>query len=106
MTSSVQVWSLSSRADLNYGCPVPAAPLHSDLQCLRIIWASVSLTCAGETVSAEYELEYGKDKIEMCVGAIKEGQRVLLMDDLIATGGTLAAGIKLIRQVHSPLIYL
>lgn len=55
--------------------------------------------CVGETIGASYQLEYGEDRIEMHVGAVKEGQRVLLIDDLIATGGTLAAGIKLMQQV-------
>ena len=50
---------------------------------------------------AEYQLEYGSDKIEMHVGAIREGQRVVLLDDLIATGGTLAAGIELMRKVRA-----
>lgn len=54
----------------------------------------------GETISAEYKLEYGTDKIEMHVGAIKSGQRVLLIDDLIATGGTMAAGMFLIKKVR------
>ena len=44
---------------------------------------------AGETVSVEYKTEYSTDKIEMHTGAVKPGQRVLLIDDLIATGGTL-----------------
>ena len=55
--------------------------------------------CAGPTVGASYQLEYGEDRIEMHTGAIRKGQRVLLIDDLIATGGTLAAGIKLIEEV-------
>ena len=55
---------------------------------------------AGETISAEYQLEYGSDKIEMHVGAVTPGDKVVLIDDLIATGGTLGAGIKLIRQVR------
>ena len=55
--------------------------------------------CAGPTVGASYQLEYGEDRIEMHTGAIQKGQRVLLIDDLIATGGTLAAGIKLIEEV-------
>lgn len=50
----------------------------------------------GETISEKYSLEYGKDEIEMHVGAVQKGQRVLLVDDLIATGGTMAAGIKLV----------
>ena len=53
---------------------------------------------------AEYQLEYGSDKIEMHKGAIKEGQRVVLLDDLIATGGTLAAGIELMRKVRRLLV--
>ena len=61
------------------------------------------MVLAGETVSAEYQLEYGSDKIEMSVGAVKKGQRVLLVDDLIATGGTLAAGVKLMKEVTAAL---
>jgi adenine phosphoribosyltransferase len=51
----------------------------------------------GETVGIDYALEYGTDRIEMHVGAVKPGMRVLLVDDLIATGGTALAGISLIR---------
>ena len=61
---------------------------------------------AGETISAEYKLEYGTDKIEMHVGAVKEGQRVLLVDDLIATGGTLAAGISLMEKARLVTVLL
>ena len=46
----------------------------------------------GKTVSAAYVLEYGVDKIEMHVDAVKPGQKVVLIDDLVATGGTAAAG--------------
>lgn len=52
-----------------------------------------------ETISIEYDLEYGKDKIEMHKDAIESGSRVLLMDDLLATGGTAAACIDLINSV-------
>ena len=58
----------------------------------------------GETIKESYQLEYGSDTIEMHVGAIREGQRVLLVDDLIATGGTMGAGIKLMgarKQIAS-----
>jgi adenine phosphoribosyltransferase len=51
------------------------------------------------TVSEEYELEYGKDKIEMHTDAISKGNRVLLADDLIATGGTALAACKLIKKL-------
>ncbi|MBX2855139.1 MAG: adenine phosphoribosyltransferase [Rhodobacteraceae bacterium] len=52
-----------------------------------------------ETVSMNYQLEYGEDVIEMHTDAIKRGQRVILVDDLIATGGTAAAAVSLIRQL-------
>ncbi len=53
----------------------------------------------GETVFEEYELEYGKDKIEMHKDAISEGDRVLIIDDLIATGGTAKACANLVEKM-------
>jgi len=53
----------------------------------------------GEVVGVDYELEYGSDRLEMHVGAISEGDEVLLIDDLIATGGTASAALELIRGV-------
>lgn len=53
----------------------------------------------GETISFEYDLEYGTDTIEMQADAIQPGQRVVILDDLLATGGTLGASIDLIRKV-------
>jgi len=52
-----------------------------------------------ETISAEYELEYGSDVFEMHADAIKPGQKAVIIDDLLATGGTLEAGVKLIEQL-------
>ncbi|MDR0899520.1 MAG: adenine phosphoribosyltransferase [Lactobacillaceae bacterium] len=52
-----------------------------------------------EAVSATYELEYGTNTLEMHVDAIKPGQRVLIVDDLLATGGTIAATMDLVRQL-------
>ncbi len=57
-----------------------------------------------KTESYEYELEYGKDKIEMHVDAIKKGDRVLLVDDLIATGGTAMASAKLIEKLGGTVV--
>lgn len=51
-----------------------------------------------ETFSQEYALEYGTDRIEMHKDAIKEGQSVLIIDDLLATGGTAEAAAKLIEN--------
>ncbi|KAG7020604.1 Adenine phosphoribosyltransferase 1, chloroplastic [Cucurbita argyrosperma subsp. argyrosperma] len=53
----------------------------------------------GEVISEEYSLEYGTDKIEMHVGAVEAGERALVIDDLIATGGTLCAAIRLLERV-------
>ncbi|MEW5945936.1 MAG: adenine phosphoribosyltransferase [bacterium] len=49
--------------------------------------------------SAEYELEYGADRIEVHRDAVEPGQRVLLVDDLLATGGTMAAAVRLIVRL-------
>lgn len=51
-----------------------------------------------ETISQEYSLEYGTDKIEIHKDAIKKGDRVLIVDDLLATGGTAAAAAKLVSS--------
>ena len=52
----------------------------------------------GEKIGADYQLEYGTDRIEMHVGHVRAGQKVLLVDDLIATGGTAMAGVNLITR--------
>lgn len=57
-----------------------------------------------ETISAEYELEYGTAEIEIHKDAVKPGQKVVLVDDLIATGGTIAASIKLIEQLGGEVV--
>ena len=51
-----------------------------------------------KTVAVEYALEYGTDTIEMHLDALVEGEKVLLIDDLIATGGTAVAALQLLRQ--------
>ncbi|MDP2926331.1 MAG: adenine phosphoribosyltransferase [Nanoarchaeota archaeon] len=57
-----------------------------------------------ETVSEEYDLEYGKDSIEMHKDAIKFGQRVLVVDDLIATGGTCLAACNLVEKLGGEIV--
>lgn len=52
-----------------------------------------------KTAKESYELEYGQDTIEIHVDALKHGPRVLIIDDLLATGGTLAAAASLIRRI-------
>lgn len=57
-----------------------------------------------ETVSEEYELEYGTATIEMHKDSIKPGQKVLIVDDLIATGGTTEAMIRLIESLGGEVV--
>lgn len=58
----------------------------------------------GETISEEYQLEYGTDKIEIHKNAIHAGQKVLITDDLIATGGTAIAACKLVEKLGGKII--
>jgi len=58
----------------------------------------------GETISFTYELEYGSDTIEIQSDALQEGQKVVLMDDLLATGGTAAAAVELLRSVGGDVV--
>ena len=59
-----------------------------------------------DTMEVEYDLEYGSDKLEIHKDAIKPGQRVAIVDDLLATGGTVAAVTKLIEQMGGEVISL
>ena len=52
-----------------------------------------------ETAKVSYDLEYGTDSLEIHLDAIEPGQRVILVDDLLATGGTMQATVKLVRQL-------
>ncbi len=57
-----------------------------------------------DVVSCEYELEYGTDKVEMHSDALEKGQKVLVMDDLLATGGTAAAAGKLVSSLGAEVM--
>ena len=57
-----------------------------------------------DTISEEYDLEYGKATLEIHKDAIEFGANVLVLDDLIATGGTAAAGINLIRALGGKVV--
>ena len=59
---------------------------------------------AADTEKQEYELEYGTDTIEIHKDAIQKGQKVLIVDDLIATGGTIGATIKLVELLGGNVI--
>ena len=58
----------------------------------------------GKTIEVEYELEYGRDALAIHEDAIRPGQRVLAADDLLATGGTMAATLRLIEQLGGHVV--
>lgn len=75
-----------------------AAPLALELGCgFAMIRKKGKLP--GATIGHTYDLEYGSDTIEIQADAIAPGQRIVIMDDLLATGGTASAAVELIRDV-------
>ena len=58
----------------------------------------------GRTISQDYKLEYGEAIVELHDDAIKPGEKVLVVDDLLATGGTAEAGIKLIQRLGGEIV--
>ena len=58
----------------------------------------------GETIGQDYELEYGTDRVEIHRDAITQGETVLIVDDLIATGGTAVATLDLLRQAGAEVV--
>lgn len=74
-----------------------AAPLALELG-LGFIMLRKPRKLPGLTIGLNYALEYGTDRIEMQADAVQKGQKVVLLDDLLATGGTMAAAISLLRQ--------
>ncbi len=75
-----------------------AAPLALALGCGFVMLRKRG-KLPGPVISLEYDLEYGTDRIEIQADAVEPGQRVVVLDDLLATGGTMAAGIQLLRNV-------
>jgi adenine phosphoribosyltransferase len=57
-----------------------------------------------KTIAVEYDLEYGRDAIEMHLDALAKGERVMLVDDLIATGGTALAAVDLLRRAGAEIV--
>jgi adenine phosphoribosyltransferase len=57
-----------------------------------------------KTVQASYDLEYGSNTVEMHVDALKKGQRVLIVDDVLATGGTMKAAIDLVQELGAEVV--
>ena len=81
-----------------FGAPI-AYNQHKPLELIR---KKGKLPC--ETVSKEYDLEYGSAEIEMHKDSIKPGQKVVLVDDLIATGGTIQAAAELVESLGGQVV--
>ena len=80
-----------------------AAPLALKLGCSLAI-ARKPGKLPYETVSAEYSLEYGVDTLELHTDAFKPGEKVLIMDDLLATGGTAKAAGELVKKLKGDIV--
>ncbi len=80
-----------------------AAPLALKLGCGFIMLRKRG-KLPGATVGLDYDLEYGQDRIEIQADAVAPGARVVVVDDLLATGGTMAAGIKLLQSVGAEVV--
>jgi len=80
-----------------------AAPLALALGC-GFVMVRKRGKLPGPTIPYTYDLEYGSDTIEIQADAIKPGQRVIVLDDLLATGGTLSAAVRLCRMVGGDVL--
>ncbi|MBI4967323.1 MAG: adenine phosphoribosyltransferase [Rhodospirillales bacterium] len=80
-----------------------AAPLALKLGC-GFVMVRKKGKLPGKTIRHEYSLEYGTDTLEVQEGMIEKGQKVVVLDDLLATGGTLNASIQLLRKVGAEVV--
>lgn len=80
-----------------------AAPLALKLGC-GFVMVRKKNKLPGETISYTYDLEYGSDTIEIQADAVQPGQRVVVLDDLLATGGTASAAVELFRKVGAEVV--
>ena len=80
-----------------------AAPVAHALGC-GFIMVRKKGKLPGETIAYEYALEYGTDQVEVQADAVAPGQRIVLVDDLLATGGTAAASHALLRKLGAEVV--
>ena len=82
---------------------IVAASLASKINC-GLIMVRKAGKLPGKTVSHEYDLEYGTDSLEIHLDGIEKGQRILIVDDLLATGGTAEATCKLVSKLGGNIL--
>lgn len=98
MAKAVRMYQPDLLAGLESRGFLIAAPLALKLGCGFVMLRKRG-KLPGETIAHDYQLEYGTDRIEIQADAVEPGQRVVVVDDLLATGGTMSAGITLLRKV-------
>lgn len=98
MARGVRKWQPDLIAGIESRGFLMAAPLALKLGCGFVMLRKRG-KLPGETIGLDYALEYGSDRIEIQADAVHKGQRVVVVDDLLATGGTMAAGIQLLRNI-------
>src|SRR5690554_6651221 len=103
MKQFVQHWNIDKIAGPEARGFVIGAPLSYALG-VGFIPIRKSGKLPGETISVSYDLEYGKDQLSIHKDAVKPGDNILIADDLLATGGTIATCIQLIRQLGGNVI--
>ena len=98
LTSRVRPWGVEAVVGMESRGFIFAAPIAYTLGVGFVPVRKLGKLPA-ETIEAEYALEYGTNTLELHVDAIQEGQRVLVVDDLLATGGTVGATIDLVERL-------
>ncbi len=98
MASRVRAWQPDLLAGVESRGFLLAAPLALKLGCGFVMLRKRG-KLPGRVIAHDYALEYGTDRLEIQADAVQPGQRVVVVDDLLATGGTLAASIALLQEV-------
>lgn len=103
MTELLKPWKPDVLAAIDARGFLVAAPVAIPLKC-GVVMIRKSGKLPGKVKAHSYGLEYGTDVIEIQHDAVKTGQRVVILDDLLATGGTLMAAAKLLRESGAEVV--
>jgi len=103
MAKAVGPWRPDVLAGIESRGFLAAAPLALKLGC-GFVMVRKRGKLPGPVVRHEYSLEYGSDVIEIQADAVRPGARVVVLDDLLATGGTAAAAVELFRKVNAEVV--